>query len=58
MFYNWQNVTPFGIANASDFLLDPPPSLASNRYAKDYLEVKTVGASTSADRPAGSSRGR
>jgi hypothetical protein len=52
MFYNWQNVTPFGIANASDFLLDPPPSLASNRYAKDYLEVKTVGASASADRPA------
>ena len=52
MFYNWQNVTPFGIANASDFLLDPPPSLASNQYAKDYLEVKTVGASTSADRPA------
>jgi hypothetical protein len=52
MFYNWQFVTPFGIATASDFLLDPPPSLASNRYAKDYLEVKTVGASTSAARPA------
>ena len=52
MFYNWQNVTPFGIANASDFLLGPPPSLASNQYAKDYLEVETVGASTSADRPA------
>jgi hypothetical protein len=52
MFVNWQNVTPFGIANASNFLLDPPPSLVSNRYAKDYLEVKTVGASTSAGRPA------
>jgi len=52
MFYNWQTVTPFGIANASDFLLDPPPSLASNRYARDFAEVKTVGASTSADRPA------
>ena len=52
MFYNWQNVTPFGIANASDFLLSPPPSLRSNHYAKDYLEVQTVGASTSADRPA------
>jgi len=53
MFYNWQNVTPFGIANASDFLLGPPPSLLSNEYAKDYLEVQTVGAttSTSADRP-------
>ena len=52
MFYNWQNVTPFGIANAPDFLLGPPPSLPSNQYAKDYLEVETVGASTSADRPA------
>jgi hypothetical protein len=52
MFHNWQNVTPFGIASASDFLLDPPPSLTSNRYTKDYAEVETVGASTSADRPA------
>jgi hypothetical protein len=52
VFYNWQNVTPFGIADASDFLLDPPPYLASNRYTKDYLEVKTVGADTSAERPA------
>jgi hypothetical protein len=52
MFYNWQNVTPFGIANASDFLLDPPPSLLSNRYTKDYLEVKLVGDNPSAYRPA------
>ncbi len=52
MFYNWQNVTPFGIASASDFLLGPPPALTSNQYAKDYLEVQTVGASTSVDRPA------
>lgn len=51
LFSNWQNVTPFGIANVSDFLLDQPPYLASNRYAKDYLEVKTVGAATSAARP-------
>jgi len=50
MFVNWQNVTPFGIANASSFLLEPPPSLASGRYAKDYAEVMKVGASTSADR--------
>ena len=52
MFHNWQNVTPFGIGSASDFLLDPPPSLTSNRYTKDYAEVETVGASGSADRPA------
>jgi hypothetical protein len=52
LFYNWQNVTTFGIANAADFLLSPPPYLTSNRYTKDYAEVKTVGANTSADRPA------
>jgi hypothetical protein len=51
LFFNWQNVTPFGIADASDFLLKPPPELTSNRYRKDYLEVKTVGSATSADRP-------
>ncbi len=50
MFYNWQNVTPFGISAAADFLLSPPPDLTSNRYSKDYQEVKTVGSATSADR--------
>jgi len=50
MFYNWQNVTPFGITSAADFLLSPPPSLTSNRYTKDYIEVNTVGASTSTER--------
>ena len=52
LFYSWQNVTPFGISHASDFLLGPPPPLRSNKVAKDYLEVATVGAATSADRPA------
>ena len=51
MFYNWQNVTPFGIADISDFLLDPPPALASNRVAKDYFEVNLVGTATSTARP-------
>jgi hypothetical protein len=51
MFHNWQDVTPFGIASVSDFLLDPPPALTSNRYTKAYEEVKTVGASASAARP-------
>ena len=52
MFYNWQNVTPFGIASPWDFLLDPPPHQGSNRYKKDYDEVKTVGAATSSARSA------
>ena len=51
LFYNWKDVTPFGIASASDFLLPPPIDLASNLYAKDYAEVQTVGAAASSDRP-------
>jgi hypothetical protein len=51
-FYQWKDVTPFGIGSPSDFLLPAPPALTSNRYAKDYLEVKTMGAGDSAARPA------
>ena len=49
--FQWQNITPFGILRASDFLLGPPPSLTSNAYAKAYNEVMTVGSSTSTERP-------
>jgi hypothetical protein len=52
MFYNWQNVTPFGIGAASDYLLDPPIALSSTHYTKDYVEVATVGSSTSTERSA------
>lgn len=52
MFYNWQNVTAFGVPDATAYLLTPPPSLGSQQYAKDYSEVMTVGSSTSAARPA------
>jgi hypothetical protein len=47
----WQNITPFGIPSASEFLLDPPPALASREYAKAYKEVMTVGSIDSAERP-------
>lgn len=49
--FQWQNVTPFGIARVSDFLLDPPPALTSNIYAKAYNEVMTVGSADSTERP-------
>jgi hypothetical protein len=52
VFYNWPNVTPFGIASAWDFVLDPPPHLGSNRYIKDFSEVQAVGALVSAARSA------
>jgi hypothetical protein len=52
-FFHWQNVTPFGIPSVSEFLLDPPPALDSNQYAKAYNEVKTVGSASanSTERP-------
>jgi hypothetical protein len=50
-FLHWQNVTPFGVPNAEAYLLDPPPALTSNRYAKAYNEVLTVGNLTGTERP-------
>jgi hypothetical protein len=50
-FYNWRNVTPFGISDPSEFRADPPPALTSNEYTKAFEEVKRVGRNTSADRP-------
>jgi PAP2 superfamily len=49
--FQWQYITPFGIRRASDFLLDPPPALASRAYAKAYNEVMTVGGVDSTERP-------
>jgi hypothetical protein len=49
--FQWQNVTPFGIPRASEFLLDAPPALTSNKYAKAYNEVMTVGSIDSTQRP-------
>jgi hypothetical protein len=49
--FQWQNLTPFGIPNAGDFLLGPPPALTSNEYAKAYNEVMTVGSLNSTERP-------
>jgi hypothetical protein len=50
--YNWQNVTPFGIAAASEFLLPPPAGIPVNLYTKDYAEVQKVGAIASVYRSA------
>src|ERR1700722_643333 len=51
--FQWQNITPFGIPGVSEFLLDPPPALDSNQYAKAYNEVKVVGSASanSTERP-------
>jgi hypothetical protein len=50
-FFQWQNVTPFGIRSPSEFLLDPPPALTSNKFAKAYNEVMRVGNLDSTERP-------
>ena len=50
-FFQWQNLTPFGIPSAHAYLLDAPPALTSNAYAKTYTEVMTVGSLTSTERP-------
>jgi hypothetical protein len=49
--FQWQDVTPFGIPSASDYLLAPPPVLASDQYTKTYDEVMTVGSVDSTQRP-------
>jgi hypothetical protein len=50
VFFQWQNVTPFGVRSTpgsqawiAQFAPGPPPALTSSRYAKDYNEVKRVG---------------
>jgi hypothetical protein len=51
VFSQWQGVRPFAIPDVTAYLLPPPPALTDNLYAKDYDEVKAVGAADSADRP-------
>jgi len=51
LFFNWQNMTPFGIQSASQFFLGPPPALTSARYTRAYDEVMEVGGANSTARP-------
>lgn len=47
----WGNVTPFVMKSGSQFRPDPPPALTSERYAKDYNEVKEVGSNQAVGEP-------
>ncbi|MGH8654592.1 MAG: vanadium-dependent haloperoxidase [Gammaproteobacteria bacterium] len=51
VFLQWRKVTPFAIRSAEQFRSDPPPALSSDRYTRDYREVKQVGALNSTERP-------
>jgi hypothetical protein len=41
---HWSDVTPFGVQSSDQFRSPPPPPLDSGKYARDYAEVKRVGA--------------
>jgi hypothetical protein len=43
----FQNVSPFTLADRSQFLPNPPPDLTSVTYARDFDEVKGLGQDTS-----------
>jgi hypothetical protein len=48
----WRTVSPWVLRNLSQFQPNGPPSLHSRRYARDYNEVKALGALDSATRTA------
>ena len=39
----WGNVTPFVLRSASQFDPGPPPALDSDKYARDFNEIKQIG---------------
>ncbi len=43
VFLHWRHVTPLALRRADQFRAEPPPALASSRYARDYKEVQEVG---------------
>lgn len=49
---HWGSVAPFGILSSAQFRADPPPTLTSSRYTRDFEEVKAVGDVNSTNRPA------
>jgi hypothetical protein len=46
----WGAVTPWVLHSGSQFRPDPPPALDSGRYARDYNEVRQLGALTNSTR--------
>ncbi len=44
------DIDPFTLTGPTRFRAEPPPALTSERYAKDYAEVKALGALTSGTR--------
>jgi hypothetical protein len=51
LFLHWRKLTPFGIRDAAQFRLDPPPALTSTSNTRDYNEARAVGGVNSTERP-------
>ena len=51
IFLHWRDLLPFGIQSSDQFRSVPPPALTSNKYRKDYNEVKEVGEFNNTARP-------
>lgn len=49
---NWPRRTPWVMARADQFRPGPPPSLTSSQWARDYNEIKVLGARNSTQRTA------
>jgi len=52
LFYVWGQMQPMAIKNVKEYDLGGPPALDSEQFAKDYNEVKSVGARKSSTRTA------
>jgi hypothetical protein len=51
-FTQYPAVLPFAIGSNSRFAVNPPPTLMSEEYARDFNEVKEIGSATSTTRTA------
>ncbi|MBA3319885.1 MAG: vanadium-dependent haloperoxidase [Pyrinomonadaceae bacterium] len=52
----WGNVTPWVLRSGSQFRPEAPPALDSEQYARDYNEIKEIGALNSTTRTAEQTR--
>jgi hypothetical protein len=46
----WRAFKPWVVASPDDLMVEPPPPLASERYARDYEEVRRLGSRNSKER--------
>jgi hypothetical protein len=50
LFYSWRQVKPMAIKDVRGYDIGGPPTLASERFARDYNEIKAIGARNSTTR--------